>query len=176
MSLVCILFSYKIRPYIYTRYYNALRCTGPVFQKTRYQITFLPEHEIIGEFGQKSISDPLNNSSSDSNNYKKEMQHNVYIKSIHSSIMEYAKSNGMKVGDMIESIHVGEGPDSFEHEVTTLDDTTNSMLNDERPITLTCFRKSYNENYLRYWKWRVRMYTRIEKGRSKYLGSKDEFR
>ena len=29
-----------------------------------YQITFLPNHEIIGEFGQKIITNPLNNSSS----------------------------------------------------------------------------------------------------------------
>ena len=67
--------------------------------------------------------------------------------------MEYAKSNGMKVGDMIESIRVGEGPDSFEHEVTNLDDSTLTLLNDERPITLTCSRKEYNWLLLQYWWW-----------------------
>ena len=55
----------------------------PAFEETRYQITFLLEHEIIGEFGEKIITNPLN-SSSDS--YKKEMKQNVYIKSIHSSV------------------------------------------------------------------------------------------
>ena len=53
-------------------------------EEIRYQITFLPNHEIIGEFGQKIITNPLNNSSSSSSDmYKKEMKHNVYIKSIH---------------------------------------------------------------------------------------------
>ena len=42
-----------------------------------YQITFLPEHEIIGEFGQKIITNPLNSSSSEM--YKKEMEHNVPV-------------------------------------------------------------------------------------------------
>ena len=138
---------------------NQSRPTGPAFEETRYQITFLLEHEIIGEFGEKIITNPLN-SSSDS--YKKEMKQNVYIKSIHSSIMEYAKSNGMKVGDTIETIRVGEGPDSFEHEVINLDDTTKSLLNNDRPITVTCFGKRYNEKLLQYWKWRFK-YTHIRK-------------
>ena len=51
----------------------------PAFEETRYQITFLLEHEIIGEFGEKIITNPLN-SSSDS--YKKEMKQNVYIKPV----------------------------------------------------------------------------------------------
>ena len=128
------------------------RPTGPAFEETRYQITFLPEHEIIGEFGEKIITNPLN-SSSDS--YKKEMEQNVYIKSIHSSIAKYVQSYGMNVGDIIEKISV-EGPDGFEHEVINLDDTTKSLLNSERPITVTCCRKIYNEKYLQYWKWRIR--------------------
>ena len=94
----------------------------PAVEETRYQITFLLEHEIIGEFGEKIITNPLN-SSSDS--YKKEMKQNVYIKSIHSSVAKYVQSCGMKVGDSIEKISV-EGPDGFEHEVISLDDTTKS--------------------------------------------------
>ena len=120
----------------------------PAFEETRYQITFLLEHEIIGEFGEKIITNPLN-SSSDS--YKKEMKQNVYMKSIHSSVAKYVQSYGMKVGDIIETISV-EGPDGFEHEVISLDDTTKSLLNNERPITLTCCRKIYNKKYLEYWK------------------------
>ena len=58
-------------------------------EEIRYQITFLPNHEIIGEFGEKIITNPLN-SSSDS--YKKEMKQNVYIKSIHPSILNHAKN------------------------------------------------------------------------------------
>ena len=115
--------------------------SAPAFEETRYQITFLLEHEIIGEFGEKIITNPLN-SSSDS--YKKEMKQNVYIKSIHSSVAKYVQSYGMKVGDIIETISV-EGPDGFEHEVISLDDTTKSLLNSERPITVTCCRKIYNE-------------------------------
>ena len=126
--------------------------TGPAFEETRYQITFLLEHEIIGEFGEKVITNPLN-SSSDS--YKKEMKQNVYIKSIHSSVAKYVQSYGMNVGDIIETISV-EGPDGFEHEVISLDDTTKSLLNSERPITVTCFGKRYNEQYLQYWKWSIR--------------------
>ena len=128
------------------------RPTGPAFEETRYQITFLLEHEIIGEFGEKIITNPLN-SSSDS--YKKEMKQNVYIKSIHSSVAKYVQSYGMNVGDIIEKNSV-EGPDGFEHEVISLDDTTKSLLNDERPITVTCFGKRYNEKLLQYWKWRIR--------------------
>ena len=124
----------------------------PAVEETRYQITFLLEHEIIGEFGEKIITNPLN-SSSDS--YKKEMKQNVYIKSIHSSVAKYVQSYGMNVGDIIEKISV-EGPDGFEHEVISLDDTTKSLLNNERPITVTCVGKRYNENYLQYWKWRIR--------------------
>ena len=41
------------------------------------------------------------------------------------------------------------------HEVINLDDTTKSLLNSERPITVTCYRKIYNEKYLQYWKWRI---------------------
>ena len=126
--------------------------TGPAIEETRYQITFLLEHEIIGEFGEKIITNPLN-SSSDS--YKKEMKQNVYIKSIHSSVAKYVQSYGMKVGDIIETISV-EGPDGFEHEVISLDDTTKSLLNNDRPITVTCCRKRYNEKLLQYWKWRIR--------------------
>ena len=96
--------------------------SASAFEETRYQITFLLEHEIIGEFGEKIITNPLN-SSSDS--YKKEMEQNVYIKSIHSSIAKYVQSYGMNVGDIIEKISV-EGPDGFEHEVISLDDTTKS--------------------------------------------------
>ena len=96
--------------------------SAPAFEETRYQITFLPEHEIIGEFGEKIITNPLN-SSSDS--YKKEMKQNVYIKSIHSSVAKYVQSYGMNVGDIVEKISV-EGPDGFEHEVISLDDTTKS--------------------------------------------------
>ena len=99
--------------------------SAPAVEETRYQITFLLEHEIIGEFGEKIITNPLN-SSSDS--YKKEMKQNVYIKSIHSSVAKYVQSYGMKVGDIIETISV-EGPDGFEHEVISLDDTTKSLLN-----------------------------------------------
>ena len=111
---------------------------GPAFEETRYQITFLLEHEIIGEFGEKNITNPLN-SSIDSNSYKKEMKHNVYIKSIDPSVLTYCvDDHGMKIGDVIEKIRT-EGPDGFEHEVISLDDTTKSLLNDERPITLTCF-------------------------------------
>merc|ERR1711991_1000469 len=85
---------------------------------------------------------------------QKEAEYNVSIKSIHSSIMEYAKSNGMKVGDTIESIRVGDGPDSFEHEVTNLDYSTLTLLNVERPITLTCSRKLRNNwLLLQYWWW-----------------------
>ena len=58
----------------------------PAVEETRYQITFLLEHEIIGEFGEKIITNLLN-SSSDS--YKKEVKQNVYIKSIHSSVTKY---------------------------------------------------------------------------------------
>ena len=125
--------------------------SAPAFEETRYQITFLLEHEIIGEFGEKIITNPLN-SSSDS--YKKEMKQNVYIKSIHSSVAKYVQSYGMKVGDIIETISV-EGPDGFEHEVISLDDTTTSLLNSERPITVTCFGKRYNEKLLQYWKRRI---------------------
>ena len=32
------------------------RPTGPAFEEKRYQITFLLEHEIIGEFGEKMSS------------------------------------------------------------------------------------------------------------------------
>ena len=128
------------------------RPTGPAFEEARYQIPFLLEHENIGEFGEKIITNPLN-SSSDS--YKKEVKQNVYIKSIHSSVAKYVQSYGMKVGDIIETISV-EGPDGFEHEVSSLDDTTTSLLNSERPITVTCCRKIYNEKYLQYWKWRIR--------------------
>ena len=124
----------------------------PAFEERRYQITFLLEHEIIGEFGEKIITNPLN-SSSDS--YKKEMKQNVYIKSIHSSVAKYVQSYGMNVGDIIEKISV-EGPDGFEHEVISLDDTTKSLLNNDRPITVTCCRKRYNEKLLQYWKWRIR--------------------
>ena len=131
--------------------------TGPAFLgETRYQITFLLEHEIIGEFGEKIITNPLN-SSRDS--YKKEMKHNVYIKSIHSSVAKYVQSNGMNVGDIVEKISV-EGPDGFEHEVISLDDTTKSLLNNDRPITVTCYRKIYNEKYLQYWKWRIQKDTK----------------
>ena len=147
------------------------RCLGPAVKEKRYTITFLPEHEIIGEF-QKQVrinnnatSNPISSSSSSSSSStgfdknssdienQNEVEYDVSIKSIHSSIMEYAKSNGMKVGDMIESIRVGEGPDSFEHEVTNLDDSTYTLLNDERPITLTCSRKEYNWLLLQYWWW-----------------------
>ena len=131
---------------------NQSRPTGPAIEETRYQITFLLEHEIIGEFGEKIITNPLN-SSSDS--YKKEMKQNVYVKSIHSSVAKYVQSYGMNVGDIIETISV-EGPDGFEHEVISLDDTTKSLLNSERPITVTCFGKRYNEKLLQYWKWRIR--------------------
>ena len=124
----------------------------PAVEETRYQITFLLEHEIIGEFGEKVITNPLN-SSSDS--YKKEMKQNVYIKSIHSSVAKYVQSYGMNVGDIVEKISV-EGPDGFEHKVINLDDTTKSLLNSERPITVTCCRKRYNEKLLQYWKWRIR--------------------
>ena len=134
----------------------------PAVEETRYQITFLLEHEIIGEFGEKIITNPLN-SSSDS--YKKEMKQNVYIKSIHSSVAKYVQSYGMKVGDIIETISV-EGPDGFEHEVINLDDTTKSLLNSERPITVTCCRKRYNEKLLQYWKWRIRKDT----NKNGYLG------
>jgi len=116
------------------------RPTGPAFEETRYQITFLPEHEIIGEFGEKNITNPLNSSS------KKEMKHNVYIKSIYPSILKYVQSYGMKVGDIIETIYV-DGPKSYDFEVTYLDDATKSILNSERPITLTCCSKIYNEKY-----------------------------
>ena len=114
--------------------------SASAFEETRYQITFLFEHEIIGEFGEKIITNPLN-SSSDS--YKKEMKQNVYVKSIHSSVAKYVQSYVMKVGDVIEKISV-EGQDGFEHEVISLDDTTKSLLNNERPITVTCCRKIYN--------------------------------
>ena len=127
------------------------RPTGPVIEEARYQITFLLEHEIIGEFGEKIITNPLNSSS---NSFKKEMKHYVYIKSIHSSVAKYVKSYGMKVGDVIETISV-EGPDGFEHEVISLDDTTTSLLTSERPIIVTCFGKRCNESYLRYWKGRI---------------------
>ena len=128
--------------------------TGPAMtEETRYQIKFLLEHEIIGEFGEKMITNPLN-SSSDSNSFKKEMKHNVYIKSIHSSVAKYVKSYGMKVGDVIEKISV-EGPDGFEQQVISLDDPTTSLLTSLRPITVTCFGKRCNESYLRYWKWQI---------------------
>ena len=126
--------------------------TGPAFEETRYQITFLPEHKIIGEFGEKNITNPLNSSSG---SYKKEMKQNVYIKSIHSSVAKYVQSYGMNIGDIIETISV-EGPDGFEHEVISLDDTTKSLLNNDRPITVTCVGKRYNEKLLQYWKWRIR--------------------
>ena len=144
-------------------------CCGPAVKEKRYTITFLPEHEIIGEFQKQvrinnnALPNPISSSSSSSTGFDKnssdienqnEVEYNVSIKSIHSSIMEYAKSNGMKVGDMIESIRVGEGPDSFEHEVTNLDDSTLTLLNDERPITLTCSRKVCNNWFLvQYWWW-----------------------
>ena len=73
--------------------------SAPAIEETRYQITFLLEHEIIGEFGEKIITNPLN-SSSDS--YKKEMKQNVYIKSIHPSILNHAKACGMMVDDFVE--------------------------------------------------------------------------
>ena len=118
-------------------------------EEIRYQITFLPNHEIIGEFGQKIITNPLNNSSSSSSSssdmYKKEMKHNVYIKSIHPSVLTYCvDDHGMKVGDVIEKIRT-DGPDGIEQDVIELDKTTNSLLTDERPITLTCSGKRYND-------------------------------
>ena len=61
----------------------------PAVEETRYQITFLLEHEIIGEFGEKIITNPLNSSSDSSDSYKKEVKQNVYIKSIHSSVTKY---------------------------------------------------------------------------------------
>jgi hypothetical protein len=142
------------------------RRLGPAVKETRYNITFLLEHEKIGEFQKQerisnnAISNPVSSSSSsglDKNSdieNQKEAEYKVSIKSIHPSIMEYAKSNGMKVGDIIETIRVGEeGPDSFEQEVTNLDDSTITLLNAERPITLTCSRKEYNWLLLQYWKW-----------------------
>ncbi len=62
----------------------------------------------------------------------------VCIKSIHASVREYTESYGMKVGDVIESIRI-DGPDGYEHEVVKLDDKTISILENERPITLTCY-------------------------------------
>ena len=75
----------------------------PAVEETRYQITFLLEHEIIGEFGEKIITNPLNSSSNSSDSYKKEIKQNVYIKSIHPSILNHAKTCGMMVGDFVVS-------------------------------------------------------------------------
>ena len=128
-------------------------------EEIRYQITFLPNHEIIGEFGQKIITNPLNNSSSSSSSsssdiYKKEMKHNVYIKSIHPSVLTYCvDDHGMKVGDVIEKIRT-DGPDGIEQDVIELNKTTNSLLTDERPITLTCSGKRCNDAM--YWAWEKR--------------------
>ena len=130
-------------------------------EEIRYQITFLPNHEIIGEFGQKIITNPLNNSSSSSSSsssdiYKKEMKHNVYIKSIHPSVLTYCvDDHGMKVGDVIEKIRT-DGPDGIEQDVIELNKTTNSLLTDERPITLTCSGKRYNKEDAMYWAWEKR--------------------
>ena len=101
-------------------------------EEIHYQITFLPNHEIIGEFEQKIITNPLNNSSSSSSSsssdvYKKEMKHNVYIKSIHQSVLTYCvDDHGMKVGDVIEKIRT-DGPDGIEQDVIELNKTTNSL-------------------------------------------------
>ena len=38
-------------------------------------------------------------------------------------------------------------PDSFEHEVTNLDDSTYTLLNDERPITLLIHEKNITGYY-----------------------------
>ena len=130
-------------------------------EEIRYQITFLSNHEIIGEFGQKIITNPLNNSSSSSSSsssdiYKKEMKHNVYIKSIHPSVLTYCvDDHGMKVGDVIEKIRT-DGPDGIEQDVIELNKTTNSLLTDERPITLTCSGKRYNKEDAMYWAWEKR--------------------
>ena len=61
----------------------------------------------------------------------------------------------MKVGDVIEKIRV-EGPDGFEHEVINLDDTTKSLFESQRPITLTCSGKRYNKEDAMYWAWEKR--------------------
>ena len=125
-------------------------------EEIRYQITFLPNHEIIGEFGQKIIINPLNNSSSSSEMYKKEMEHNVYIQSIDPSVLTYCvDDHGMKVGDVIEKIRT-DGPDGIEQDVIELNKTTNSLLTDERPITLTCSGKRYNKEDAMYWAWEKR--------------------
>jgi hypothetical protein len=88
--------------------------------------------------------------------YKKEMKHNVYIKSIHPSVLTYCvDDHGMKVGDVIEKIRT-DGPDGIEQDVIELDKTTNSLLTDERPITLTCSGKRYNKEYAMYWAWEKR--------------------
>ena len=81
-------------------------------EEIRYHITFLPSHEIIGEFGQKIITNPLNNSSS-SEMYKKEIKHNIYIKSIDPSVLTYCVDDHcMEVGDVIEKIRT-DGPDGI---------------------------------------------------------------
>ena len=91
---------------------RCFRCLGPAVKEKRYTITFLPEHEIIGEF-QKQVRinnnatpNPINSSSSSSSSStgfdknssdienQNEVEYDVSIKSIHSSIMVYAKSNG----------------------------------------------------------------------------------
>merc|ERR1712167_179849 len=109
----------------------------------------------IGDFQQKLVFNslsvnPLTSSSSSSD------EHHVCIKSIHSSVWTYCVSDfGMKIGDIIENIRM-EGSDGFEHKVTKLDTRTKSILNDKRPITLTCSRKRYNKEYLQYWAWEKR--------------------
>ena len=114
-------------------------------EEIRYDITFSPKHEIIGEFEQKQTTNPLNSSST--YNY-------VSIKSINRSIKDYTQSCGMKVGDVIEKIRT-DGPDGIEHKVINLDDAK-SLLEAERPITLTCFGKRYNKDYAMYWAWEKR--------------------
>jgi hypothetical protein len=133
---------------------NPYRSSGE--EIIRYKITFLPEHEIIGELKQKNnIINPLNNSNDSSSN-KKEMQHNVCIKSIHPSVLTYCvNDHGMRVGDVIETIR-REGPDGFNHEVFDLDDVTKSILNYERPITLTCSSSRRERDNAKYWAWEKR--------------------
>ena len=84
------------------------------------------------------------------------MEHNVYIKSIHPSVLTYCvDDHGMKVGDVIEKIRT-DGPDGIEQDVIELNKTTNSLLTDERPITLTCSGKRYNKEDAMYWAWEKR--------------------
>lgn len=107
---------------IYNDNFNFSILKRPVtikYKRNKYSITFLPEHDKLGDFLNKNEK--------------------VYVQQIDDKIRSFVEPYGMRIDDIIDSVSTKVGTNEVQYKVNDLNKQSITLLK-QRPVTITFLR------------------------------------